>query len=632
MTNSTVKKNGFRKDINGLRAIAVIAVVVFHFYPNWLTGGFAGVDVFFVISGFLMTGIIFRGMEQNSFSIMKFYVARANRLIPALAVFCIVTLILGWFFLTPWDYKTVGRDVATTMLFVSNIIYSLTGDYFDSGNNFLLHTWTLSVEWQFYIVYPIILVFLKKITSTENIKKIVLGLCIAFFVFSVYATSKWPTQSYFLLPSRAWEMLVGGVAYLYPFKSNDSNKYYNSRILEIIGLLLIISSYFLVSQNDAWPGYLAAFPVVGTWLIIQTNREKSFITSNIVFQKLGTWSYSIYLWHWPIAVCFSYYTINESYKPIGILLSVLLGFLSFTLIEKRKLVTVGIKKPIVVYSLIALSFAAGGSTLFKEQGMPINKDLTSNSLIQGGTADDHRLHYGLVLLNTTQDYDYLLIGDSHSNHYTRGILKEGSQVKLSWFPTCMSFPNSMSKEEGILPSVNGKSWKQGCMENYRVGLDDTNNNIIIAQSWRRRSEGTLECTGDQCDLTGDYYSDLQSQLKELIEAYGKEKVIYIIGELPSLEDKKITKCLKTKKLLNLNFDCDSTDEYPETVKEINRLLSEISAGYTNVKFIDPSDAICDNNVCNYGDNDNSIFLEDNHLSGYGSEVIWSHIIKNIKGN
>lgn len=631
MKKSTDKKKSFRKDINGLRAIAVIAVLIFHFYPNWLTGGFAGVDVFFVISGFLMTGIIFRGIDQNNFSIMKFYVARANRLIPVLAIFCIVVLILGWFFLTPWDYKTVGRDVAASMLFVSNIVYSLTGDYFDSGTNFLLHTWTLSVEWQFYIIYPIMLVFLKKFISTESIKKIMLALCIIFFIFSVYSTSKWPTQSYFLLPSRAWEMLVGGIAYLYPFKNTSNYKHLNNKVLELTGLALIVSSYFLVSKNSAWPGYLAAFPVIGTWLIIQTNMEDSFITSNKAFQKLGIWSYSIYLWHWPIAVCFSYYTINQSYKPVGILLSILLGFLSFTLIEKRKWASVGIMKPIAIYSLITLPFALGGSYLFKEQGMPIGKDLTSNSLIQGGTADDSRLHYGLSLLNTSKDYDYLLIGDSHSNHYTRGILKEGSRVKISWLPVCMSFPNSMSKEQGILPSVNGNSWKQGCMQNYRVGLND-NKNIIIAQSWRLYSEGTLECANDHCQLTGDYYTDIQAQLKELIELYGREKNIYIIGELPSLQDKEITKCLKTRKLLGLNVDCNSIKEYPESVKKVNDLLSKLSAGYPNVTFINPGDAICDNNVCSYGNGDNSIFLEDNHLSGYGSEIIWSYMIRKIENN
>ena len=627
MTKLIDKKKGFRKDINGLRAIAVIAVLIFHFYPQQLTGGFAGVDVFFVISGFLMTGIIFKGLERDSFSIINFYIARANRLIPALAVFCTVMLVLGWFFLTPWDYKTVGRDVATTMLFVSNIIYSLTGDYFSSETNFLLHTWTLSVEWQFYIIYPIILILLKKIVSTETIKKIILGLCIIFFIFSIYATNIWPTQSYFLLPSRAWEMLIGGIAYLYPMKIND-NKKYIGKSLEILGLALIITSYFLISASNAWPGYLAAIPVIGTWLVIQANIERSFITNNIIFQKLGDWSYSIYLWHWPIAVCFSYFTINENYKLVGILFSIVLGFLSFTLIERRKLVSKSIKKPIAIYSLIALSFAVGGSSLFKEQGMPIDKDLLSNSLIQGGIADDYRLHYGLSLLNTSEEYDYLLIGDSHSNHYTRGILKEGSRVKSSWLPKCISFPNSTTVEDGILPSGSDLSWKEGCAKNHLLGLDN-NQNIIIAQLWRSEKE-SLECSNDNCYLTGDYYKDLQSQLQELIELYGKEKNVYIIGELPSPQNKKITKCLKTRKLLGLNIDCNSIDKYPEDVKQINNMLSKVSAKYMNVTFINPGDAICDNNTCKYGSGGNSIFLEDNHLSGYGSEVIWSYIIKNIQ--
>lgn len=629
MTILKNKKKFFREDINGLRAIAVIAVVIFHFYPTWLTGGFAGVDVFFVISGFLMTGIIFRGIEKDNFSIINFYIARANRLIPALAVFCITMLILGWFFLTPWDYKTVGRDVASSMLFVSNIIYSLTGNYFSNGHNFLLHTWTLSVEWQFYILYPIILVLLKKYLSTENTKKILIALCAIFFIFSIYATNKWPAPSYFLLPSRAWEMLAGGLAYLYPLKLNNEHKYSKSKVLEWIGLTLIVGSCILISENNAWPGYLAAIPVLGTWLVIQCNSAKSFITGNVAFQKLGLWSYSIYLWHWPIAVSFNYYSINDIYKPVGILLSVLLGYLSFTLIEKRKITSVNIKKLLAAYAVIAFSFAVGGATLFKTQGMPIKTDLIANSLIQGGTANDYKLHYGLSLLNTDKDYDYLLIGDSHSNHYTRGILKEGSRVKSSWLPTCMSFPNSMNAEEGILPSGNYASWEEGCKENYKLGLD-ANENIIIAQYWRLAKE-SLVCTSSNCQLTGDYYLDLQSQLKELIETYDKDKNIYIVGELPNPEEEQITKCLKTKKLLGLNMTCDSTENYPESVKALNEVLSKVSSDYNNVFFINPGDAICKNNVCNYGVGSDSIFLEDNHLSGYGSEVIWSYIIKKITG-
>ncbi len=152
----------FRKDINGLRAIAVIAVVIFHFYPSLLTGGFAGVDVFFVISGFLMTGIIFRGLNKNNFSILEFYISRANRIIPPLAILCLALLIFGYFFTTTWDYKTVGRDVSTSMLFISNFMFSMRGGYFDTTDNFLLHTWSLSVEWQFYIIYPVLIVLFNK--------------------------------------------------------------------------------------------------------------------------------------------------------------------------------------------------------------------------------------------------------------------------------------------------------------------------------------------------------------------------------------------------------------------------------------------------------------------------------------
>lgn len=143
----------FRKDINGLRAFAVIAVVLFHFNSAWSPGGFAGVDVFFVISGFLMTSIIFRGIEQNSFSVIKFYIARANRIIPALALLCFVLLVGGWFYLTPVEYKALGKHAASSVSFVSNFIYLTEAGYFaaSSHEKWLLHTWSLSVEWQFYI-------------------------------------------------------------------------------------------------------------------------------------------------------------------------------------------------------------------------------------------------------------------------------------------------------------------------------------------------------------------------------------------------------------------------------------------------------------------------------------------------
>lgn len=256
----------FRKDINGLRAIAVLAVVLFHFNENWMPGGFAGVDVFFVISGFLMTGIIFRGIDKKRFSIINFYIDRANRIIPALALVCFVLLCFGWFYLTPLDYKALGKHALGSIGFISNIIYLKESGYFDAASHekWLLHTWSLSVEWQFYIIYPLALVILRKLISEKTTKTVLLLGTILGFIFCVFSTYKWPDAAYYLLPTRAWEMMMGGIAYLYPFTLNEKKK----KVIEWSGLALIASSYAFIDKENSWPGYLALLPVLGSFLKI----------------------------------------------------------------------------------------------------------------------------------------------------------------------------------------------------------------------------------------------------------------------------------------------------------------------------------------------------------------------------
>jgi peptidoglycan/LPS O-acetylase OafA/YrhL len=286
----------FRFDINGLRAIAVIAVVLFHFNPELMPGGFAGVDVFFVISGFLMTGIIFNGLEDHSFSIIRFYMARANRIIPSLSIVCLILLLFGWFFLPPLEFQALTKHIASSITFSSNIIYWRESGYFDVASNskWLLHTWSLSAEWQFYLIYPLILIALKRFTSTGNIKHLILLGTIVTFIGCIYATQRWPNMSYYLLPTRAWEMMFGGLAFLYPLKSLHKN---SKVIVEYLGMFLILASYIFISKESAWPGYLAFIPVFGAFLILLTNRQDSIITNNRIFQYIGKWSYSIYLWH-----------------------------------------------------------------------------------------------------------------------------------------------------------------------------------------------------------------------------------------------------------------------------------------------------------------------------------------------
>ena len=223
--------SSFRYDINGLRAWAVIAVVLFHFGVPGFSGGFVGVDIFFVVSGYLMTGIILKGLIDkdsklitvSSFSIFDFYIARARRIFPALAVLCAVLLIIGWFYLAPRDYRELGRESARAIIFASNFLYLKQDGYFDSAahEKMLLHTWSLSVEWQFYIVFPLLLLFLAKLF--RSVKLIYLSIWLLFLsslMASLYFSEKQPTAAFYMLYTRMWEMLTGGLVSIYFLRKN----------------------------------------------------------------------------------------------------------------------------------------------------------------------------------------------------------------------------------------------------------------------------------------------------------------------------------------------------------------------------------------------------------------------------
>lgn len=326
----------FRTDINGLRTIALLGVVLFHFFGNALPGGFSGVDVFFVISGFLMTSIIFKGLEAGSFNLIGFYVARARRIIPALTGLCLALLILGWFYLYPADFSTLSKHVLGSLTFSSNVMYLKESGYFDeaSKEKWLLHTWSLSVEWQFYIIYPIMLLALKKFMPLQSLRYAVILGAVGSFALCVYATDRWPSSAFYMLPTRAWEMLVGALAFLYPLKLSVTLK----KCLEASGFALIFAAYAVLTEKMAWPGYAAAFPVAGALLVIMANHDRSWLTGNVPIQWLGTISYSVYLWHWPLVVWLNYSgnSTNLELAAASLLTSVGLGALSYYSIEKRR--------------------------------------------------------------------------------------------------------------------------------------------------------------------------------------------------------------------------------------------------------------------------------------------------------
>ncbi|MFM2450484.1 MAG: hypothetical protein RIS44_2934 [Pseudomonadota bacterium] len=330
----------FRLDINGLRAWAVLAVVLFHFDIPGFSGGFVGVDMFFVISGFLMTGIVVRGLESGSFSLLSFYMARVKRIVPALVFLCAVLLALGWWLLTPTDYKLLGSHAFASVTFLSNIKYQMESGYFDisSHEKWLLHTWSLSAEWQFYLLLPLALMAGWKFKANRlSATWVLAACCTTSFVLCVVLTVVQPTAAFFQLPSRAWEMAAGGLTYLALPHLNLTGK--QCKALEAMGLCILLLCILFFNPLVAWPGGWAILPVAATVMVLLASRQSSMWTAHPFAQWVGSRSYSIYLWHWPVVVALLY--TNSLSDPIvtgaAMVSTLWLGHLSYRYIEQPDL-------------------------------------------------------------------------------------------------------------------------------------------------------------------------------------------------------------------------------------------------------------------------------------------------------
>ena len=612
----------FRPDINGLRAIAVLAVLLFHFNSEWLPGGFAGVDVFFVISGYLMTAIILNGIHNNKFNLFKFYLSRANRIIPPLAVLCLAVGLWGYFFLPVYDFRVVGRDIVGSLTFTSSIIFGLKQDYFEGSSNFLLHTWSLSTEWQFYIIYPVLLLLVHRYLGNKHLKTALLIGFVISFAISIYGTAKFPSAAYYVLPTRAWEMLAGGLAYIFPVTLSRLK----CKVVELLGLLLIVVSYAIINEDTPWPGYTAFLPVLGAYLVILANSESSIFTNNKLFQLIGKWSYSIYLWHWPIAVGLTYYYVDERLVYAGFLISILLGYLSYQFIESIKISATKVPYKLAAYGLCISLFAGLGGFIYATNGMAFKEPLSANSLIYGGMDDEYRQDEGIKLLNTTSQYNYILIGDSKAGHLVRGILQSGEPVKLSWYADCLSMPEAFTYSYSY-----GNDWLNKCKTNYGVAINDRAD-VILSQRWlRTNSRNPFFCSKDTCNLTGDYRTDLSGQLDKFIKVLGAQRRLYIIGELATPAKGDVEKCLRTAALLRIPLQCPAAGQSVDSSKVINQFLEAKSNEYSNVYFIDPGKPFCRGGYCVYASENKSFYQPDlGHLTGVGSETVWQYIISEIK--
>lgn len=336
----------FRADLNGLRGISVALVLAFHLQIRGAGGGFIGVDAFFVLSGYLMTQIITRGLAQGRFGYWHFVAARAARIWPALAALVVLLFALGAWRLPPFDLLILAEQARAALLFVANHHFLDRSGYITHAGDthWLLHTWSLAVEWQFYLLYPLLLMGLMKLTARRQVVvAVVAGLMLLSLAWQLAQSRAHADASFFMLPGRCWEFLAGGLVFLLRRDGSPTTQPAAPwrAVASYAGLAMVLVAALVMAlwrRGAVGAGPILLLPVLGVMLILWAGHQRNIVLRNPVLQRLGTWSYSIYLWHWPLIVGLrmTEYPLDHPQLTMAatVIASLFMGWLSYTCIER----------------------------------------------------------------------------------------------------------------------------------------------------------------------------------------------------------------------------------------------------------------------------------------------------------
>ncbi|QFU23434.1 acyltransferase [Shewanella eurypsychrophilus] len=630
----------FRHDINFLRCFAVLSVLLFHFEVTAISGGFAGVDIFFVISGFLMTKIIFQGIDHGSFSLIKFYISRAKRIIPALAFLCLCLVIIGWFILLPTEYRQLGKHATSSLVFLSNIIFSAEAGYFDTASHekLLLHTWSLSIEWQFYILYPLLILLFKKLVGAPQLRVTLLLLTLALFLYNLFVNYVGDGSQYFSLLCRSWEMLLGGVAYLYPLKASKSTR----AMLAYIGITGLITSIFLVDSSYQWPGTMTLLPVLATFLVIFADHKDGRIFSLKPFNLLGNISYSVYLWHWPIAVlCVrAFGEISAIHAIFGIVISLLLGYLSFIFIEQSfKNFNNSLK--LASYSLVSLvTVLVVTVSIYLVNGAPYESRFAKNIIVADQEFLNREPRKGRCLSEKATSSprctygpekslpDLILIGDSHASTMVNAVVK--------------SLPSDSSVlfiAQAGCPTIKGVTLNNSNAESCRSFIDNELANIqqnyphipiLVVNRWSYYISGKLgEEAGARITLD-DPNIGFQKGFNQALEQTwcsiaDNSRVIFMTPtpEFPMSMPKNVARML-----LDGDFEAPfvSMASYSQRNHVFIEALEQLSTS-CNIETVNVTQSLCKNDRCFGTTGERPNYYDDNHLSEWGARLLVPQLTK-----
>jgi peptidoglycan/LPS O-acetylase OafA/YrhL len=614
----------YRPEIDGLRALAVMPVIFFHAGIQAFSGGYIGVDVFFVISGYLITSIILSELSNHSFSFIGFYERRARRILPALFFMMAVCLPFAWFWLLPHELKGFSQSLVAVTTYTSNIYFWITTGYFEIAAEFrpLLHTWSLAVEEQYYLLFPILLAVGMR-WSRKGIIAILILLALFSLFLAQYLSEIKPSFAFYLLPTRIWELLVGTfLAFYFESHQEVKKKGFIGELGGIFGICLLLYAIFTFDKQTPFPGFYALIPVFGTALVIIYARQATFV-GKILSSKLlvcfGLISYSLYLWHQPIfafARTLSLETSNSFHPIFRIALVFPLGYLSWKFVERpfrdKNQFT---RKKIFLYSVLASGFfivigLAGQFTngfLTKDQAAVLAYNEYNNEKEDIGRVGNCFLgqeegpeKFTSVCSAVNPDDSALIWGDSHAAAFAFGL--------RSVYPNLSQFTASGC------PPILGEAIKT------RPLCKKTND--YIGEQVKKLQPSRIFLYSNW-DAYGDQKPSIELiKTVEYIRSVSPSSKITLVGGTPQFKPSLPTYMFLNDKKLDLN---EVLPSYLYDALSAIDIQFKSFADNNRIDFFSPMDVLCKENVCkitaSYEGKVMPIIWDYGHLTAAGSVLL-----------
>lgn len=634
----------YRPEIDGLRAIAVLAVLLCHAGITGFSGGYVGVDVFFVISGFLITSLIVKDLQHGTFSFIHFWERRCRRILPPLAIVILATFAAGWFLYLPADFDLLGQQMATQAVFASNILFKMQEGYFDvsSQTKPLLHTWSLAVEEQFYLVFPIVAYFTWKYRC-EKVTRYLWICGIITFIGAAFIVRNSPSSAFYLLPFRAWELLLGSLLAVRPLEKKLSVR--ASEILSCAGLAGIFLPVLFYNDDTMFPGLAALPPCLGTAAIILSNtHQKTFVGRMLSLRGpvfIGLISYSLYLWHWPILAYVRYSQLFEFTTIVAamcMVAAIILAILTWHFIEKpvrsRRLLTS--KKQVFMASFIFLLFTGmSGLAVHLSKGVPQRLSAEIVQLADGALDINPRRAECNKPDFSRFDNDTICQTNPGSN-ITPTFILWGDSMGEAISPL-FDVLSKAHQKNGYVAVTHGCPPILGYAQSQETGFDCPGFNKRVLDLIDRKNIKTIFLVANWSDHFKDYnmnysfedmvwfdqyksFSDNPriAAIRLTLDELGKRGIqIYFVTDPPYAAFDP-PRFLAMKRLYHQS-------NIPET-SDLNGIVSGFSGmkKYTgmikdkHITFLDPLPYFCDEHKCHYSDGRQSYYYNANHLSVYGA--------------